>query len=101
MSCSVWELSCESCPSGMFRVVCASACVGALLFEYVRVVVFTTVGRGDVDSPSSSSVELIVVLFVAVVVVFVGSVVAIVFVCSLLLLFVRLALVVYIPCVFS
>ena len=69
------------------------------MFEYFCVVVCTTVGRGDVDSPSSSSVELRVVLFVAVVVGFVGSVVAIVFVSSMFLLFVRLALVVYIPCV--
>ena len=82
-------------------IVCVFACVEALVSEYVRVVVFTTVGRGDVDSPSFSSVEFIVLLFVVVVVVFVGSVVAIVFVFMFLLLFVRLALVVYIPCVYS
>ena len=79
----------------MSRDICASAFVGVRLFEYFHVVVFTTVGRGNVDSPSSSSVELRVVLFVAVVVVVcLGSVVAMVFVCSMLLLFVRLALVV-------
>ena len=101
MSCPVWELSCESCPLGMPCIVCVFACVEALVSEYVRVVVFTTVGRGDVDSPSFSSIEFIVVLFPVVVVVFVGSVVAIVFLLMFLLLFVRLALVVYIPCVYS
>ena len=86
----------------MSHVVCASACVGTRSFEYFRVVVFTTVGRGDVDSPLFfSSIEFIVVLFVVALVVFIGSVVAIVFPFMFLSLFVRLALVVYIPCVYS
>jgi hypothetical protein len=101
MSCPVWELSCESCPLGMPCVVCVFACVGALVSEYVRVVVFTTVGRDDVDSPSRSSIEFIVALFVVALVVFIGSVVALVFLFMFLSLFVRLALVVYIPCVYS
>ena len=76
----------------MTRVACASACVGTRLFEYFRVVVFTTVGRGDVDSPSSSSVELIVALFVTFVVVFVGSVVVIRVVFAFVLRLVLIAL---------
>ena len=85
----------------MSHDVCASAFVGVRVFKYFRVVVFTTVGRVDVDSPLSSSVELRVALFVAVVVVFLESVVAIVFVCLMFFLFVRLVLVVYISCVNS